>query len=280
MLAALPAYAQQNFSEYEFSESLTYVITLKDGSELIGKFISKTTTTLKLSTLSLPSVEIPFETIKKIEVADLDNIRSDGSYWFPNPNPTRYLFGSSAINLKPRTGYYQNSYLFVNSVNVGITDYFSFGGGFELISTFSPGVPPIWFVTPKVGTQIFDKVHIGAGTLFGIVDGTSFGIGYGIATYGNEDNNITAGLGWGFTDEETANKPIITVSGMKRTHRHVSFISENWFIPFDEEYYGVISYGVRFFGSNIAVDLAFLNNADIAEIITIGIPYVDFVVSF
>jgi len=37
---------------------------------------------------------------------------------------------------------------------------------------------------------------------------------------------------------------------------------------------------VRFMGESIAVDLAFLNNSDIAEGIVIGVPWVDFVVKF
>jgi hypothetical protein len=51
-------------------------------------------------------------------------------------------------------------------------------------------------------------------------------------------------------------------------------------VPDDEGYYAVFSYGLRFMGESIAVDLAFLNNGDIAESIIIGIPWVDFVVKF
>ncbi|MBE9480617.1 MAG: hypothetical protein IMY69_02855 [Bacteroidetes bacterium] len=42
----------------------------------------------------------------------------------------------------------------------------------------------------------------------------------------------------------------------------------------------IFSYGVRFFGERISVDLGFINNKDIIEEIVIGIPYVDFVVKF
>jgi hypothetical protein len=41
-----------------------------------------------------------------------------------------------------------------------------------------------------------------------------------------------------------------------------------------------MSYGVRFFGKKLSVDLGFLNNRDLAEALIIGIPYVDFVVKF
>ena len=61
--------------------------------------------------------------------------------------------------------------------------------------------------------------------------------------------------------------------------RRIALVTENWFIPLDN-YYGVFSYGIRFFGEKISVDLAFLNNSDIAEGLAIGIPYLDFVVKF
>ncbi|HNZ85615.1 MAG TPA: hypothetical protein PKN90_04720, partial [Paludibacteraceae bacterium] len=38
--------------------------------------------------------------------------------------------------LKKGEGYYQNTMLLLNSFNVGITDYFSIGGGIEFLSTF------------------------------------------------------------------------------------------------------------------------------------------------
>ncbi len=57
-------------------------------------------------------------------------------------------------------------------------------------------------------------------------------------------------------------------------------VSENWIAPIgnDINYYGVFSYGLRFAANRIAVDLAFINNADIFQAIVIGIPFVDFVI--
>ncbi len=68
---------------------------------------------------------------------------------------------------------------------------------------------------------------------------------------------------------------------MSRVGRKWSLITENWIGPIvDDEYRGIYSYGIRFFGEKIAVDLAFLNNTDIFKEIAIGIPYIDFVVKF
>ncbi|MFM8432081.1 MAG: hypothetical protein ACKOA1_04720, partial [Bacteroidota bacterium] len=190
--------------------------------------------------------------------------------------------------LKRGEGYYQNTYLLLNSVNVGVTDNISIGGGFELISLFSSGSGgPIFFLTPKVGFKVTEKFHAGGGMYVMSIpdvfnDGReNLGILYGVGTVGNANSNSTLGMGWGFSFEgESSDSPIITLSGMHRVSRKTALVTENWFVQSDVGYYGIYSYGVRFFGEKVSVDLGFLNNADIMEGILIGVPYVDFVVKF
>ena len=98
-------------------------------------------------------------------------------------------------------------------------------------------------------------------------------------TLGTKEHNITSSLGWGFIEGEFSQRPIITLSGMTRISKRAALVSENWFVPTDG-YYGFFSYGVRFFGEKMAVDVAFINNPDIFQIIVIGIPYVSFTVKF
>jgi hypothetical protein len=262
----------------------TYRITLADGSHFIGKILEKNFDFILIKTESIAQVEIPINKIKALEEIETSNFQN-GLYWFPNPNATRYLFGPSAFSLKKGEGYYQNTYLLLNSFNVGITDNISIGGGFELLSTIIFR-EPIFFITPKVSYKVSENFHAGGGALFLSMPGfsdnrTITGIGYGIGTYGNKNHNITGGIGWGSIDGEFSQNPIITVSGMTRLSKNVGLVSENWFVPVDSPgYYGVFSYGIRFFGEKLAVDLAFLNNRDIMRGIAIGIPYVDFVVKF
>ena len=194
------------------------------------------------------------------------------------------------FTLKKGEGYYQNTYLALNSFNIGVTDHISIGGGVELFSTFGSlaagKFQPVFFITPKIGYQVADKVNVGAGILylsipndFGDSGRIGAGIVYGVGTYGTEEHNVSLGLGWGVADGEMTSKPVIVLSGMTRIGQKTALVSENWFIPTDP-YYGVYSYGIRFFGEKLTVDLAFLNNADLAGALIIGIPYVDFVVKF
>jgi len=288
------AIAQNNFRDFVFESDKTYIIELLDGTELTGKYIDRTDSVLVLSTSSLPRIEIPFGQIKSIRLAEETSLRGE-QYWFPNPNATRYLFAPSGFNLKKGEGYYQNSYLILNSVNYGLTNFISIGGSIELISTLSTlaegSFRPVVLITPKVGFPVAKDLNMGAGLLFMSIpelDSNPFtgaGIAYGVATYGNIEHNATLGLGWGFFNGNWARRPLINISGMTRTSQNMSLVTENWFIPLDNDlelgrYYEVLSYGVRFVGKKISVDLAFINNRDIAKVLLIGMPYVDFVVKF
>lgn len=287
-------FGQKPFIDYSFDTTKTYIIELHEGTHFIGYFLQKDTISIVIKTSSLPKIEIPIQEIKSIEEVEPSNLKN-GIYWFPNPNATRYLFAPSAFNLKKGEGYYQNIFLIINSINVGITNHISIGGGFEFFSTFgsltSGTFNPLFFITPKVGFKVTDKFNIGGGVLYASLpyydsddNRSGLGIVYGIGTYGSYDHNITGGLGWGFVEREFERRPIIAVSGMTRIARKTALVTENWFLPSDNEtifrYYGLISYGIRFFGEKLTIDLAFINNSDIANELLIGFPYVDFVVKF
>lgn len=258
-----------------------WIVETRDGSVIQGIFLGQTDGGIRLQTESAGEVVIPHIQIKSTKIVDDSRMRT-GEYWFENPNATRYLFSPSAFSLKKGEAYYQNTYLLLNSFNFGITDNITMGGGFELISTVT-GMPA-FYLTPKATFEINEKWRAGGGLLYANVlgvesDFSGLGIGYGVVTYGNTDNNATLGMGYGFVDGELSSRPIFTLSGMKRLSSRVGVVSENWLVPWGT-YYGVFSYGIRFMGERITVDLAFINSRDLAEAIRIGIPYVDFVVKF
>ena len=268
--------------------SKIFKVELTDGSIFFGNIKSKDSLSLFIKTNSIPNLEIPKSKIRSIVEVEKENFKN-GTYWFPNSNATRYLFGPSAFSLKKGEGYYQNTYLVLNSFNVGITNNISVGGGIEFISTFVSlalgDFNPIFFVTPKISFKASKNVHAGGGILYANTPSftgngrNGLGIVYGIGTYGNADHNLTGGIGWGFVNREFSERPIVTVSGMTRISKKTALVTENWFIPTDN-YYNLYSYGIRFFGEKIAIDLAFINSKDIYKSIIIGIPYVDFVVKF
>jgi hypothetical protein len=261
-----------------------YLIKLADGNEFYGKLIERRLNEIVLNTENLGIVTIPNAKIKKMQMVE-EGKMEDGKYRFPNPNNTRYYFAPSAINLKKGEGYYQNVYFLMNSANYGVTNNFSIGGGII--------IPFAVFITPKVSFKITEKFHAGVGSIMGFIPGPEFvGIAYAITTYGTNENNITLGTGWGFYDDEYADRPIITLNAMARLSRKVALVTENWSIPFTRTNYDVypmtekkvydtyVSYGVRVMGEKITFDIALVNSKDIFEFMPLGVPYVDFVYKF
>jgi len=215
--------------------------------------------------------------------------RSDS--WRPNANPYKYLLGNSAMPMEQFTGYYQNVWIFFNNVAFAFTDWFSLSAGFEIISILAQGQGPfIYNINPKITFPVIDRLYVGGNIMYINTirrpeDFNFDGIASlnGFATYGTTNHNVTAALGWGWFNGEFSSEPVISVSGMTRVSDKIGFVSENWIVPNvgqDGGYYGVFSYGIRFLGDNTAIDLAFVNNADIADALIIGIPFLDFVVGF
>jgi hypothetical protein len=273
------ALSQEDYHNFPFDTTKTYVIELKDNTTLFATFIKKDSISITIKTSSIPTLNIPIKNIKSVTELDPSRMKK-GKYWFPNPNPTRYFLGTSAFTLKRGEGYFQNTYLFLNSVNFGLSDHFSLGLGLEVISTFGGG-DPLLFVTPKVGYKISENFNLGAGALIARTPDSegATGIAFAMGTWGNTEKNFTVSLGWGFVEGDLSDKPIISLSGMTRIGQKTALITENWFISGDD-ITSIFSYGIRFFGKKLSVDLAFMNNEDIIKSAGIGIPYVDFVVKF
>jgi len=78
-------------------------------------------------------------------------------------------------------------------------------------------------------------------------------------------------------DWEFADKPMLMIGGQTRLSRRMSLVTENWVFPGADD--ALISYGCRFFGETMSIDLGFLNVLGEGALFP-GIPYIDFVVKF
>jgi hypothetical protein len=271
--------------------SPTYQVTHNEGSVVSGKLISDTDNEIVLQSGTMGNITILKANIKSMTAVSQADMKS-GSIWFTNPNPTKYLLGSSAIPLKKNTGYYQNTWIFVNSGAYAFTNNFSVSGGFEIISIMAQGEGPFaFYINPKASFKVADNFYAGANVLYAntlrtIDDFGGLATVNGFMTYGNTNNNLTAAIGWGWAEGEFSSKPLFTISGMTRVSRRIALVSENWIAPVSAgeedgtDLYGVYSYGVRFLGEKTSIDLAFINNKDIAKSIVIGIPWLDFTINF
>jgi hypothetical protein len=272
-------------NQEEEIETVQYRIDLRDGTRLYGKILSDNDSILVLELPNLGVLSIRKDKIDKMIPMDASKTLMK-SLWFKNPHPTRLFFSPTAIPLKKGEGYYQNIYIVGNMFNYGVLDHLSIGAGFDFITMFgtiNDGWNPVLNFNAKLGFKVHDYVHVGAGGLYVTrINEFSAGITYALSTFGTTNSNFTTGLGWGFVDGTFEEKPFVMLGGMVRCSEKIWFVTENWFAPIDqdEKYYIAISYGVRFSGKKISVDLGFINSKDIIELLVIGIPYVDFVVKF
>jgi hypothetical protein len=286
----------------ELKGELYVELILNDGKTILGKLVSKSESALRISTQNLGQITLSKSAIKSIKIIEESEIKN-GQYLFPNPHPTRYFFGPSAIPLKKGEKYFQNAYLLSNSIQVGLSDQVSIGGGVV--------VPFLFYVTPKFGKKISENIHVGGGILIAssLISNLNLGVGvaYGSLTLGSKENNITLNVGWGATKGDSydaltnttktswnfANKPMFTISGMTRISRRCMLVSENWFFAVNEytydaqmqangvksNYNGILSGGLRIMLEKSSFDFGILSPMG-SSTSAMGIPYVDYVIKF
>ena len=279
----------------EVADTSVVEIELQDGSSYIGTVVSETDERVVLSVDGVGEITFERRNIKTITEIDPGRMRN-GTYWFDNPNATRYLFAPNAIGLRSETGYYQNTWIFFNNVNYGLTDHFSMGVGTVPVFLFGVRALPIW-ILPKVSYPVNDSFSLATGAMFGgvIGDNVSMGVGlaYGMATYGNRDSNITGTIAYGYQGTRWSRRPFFNLSGMHRLSQTFYLTSENYIFPITESrfdpdtgssveetnYEFLFSAGVRWSPESFAVDFALVRPGGIGFDF-VGFPWLGVTIPF
>ncbi|MCE5252544.1 hypothetical protein LLG96_20265 [bacterium] len=255
-------------------------MTTADGSTHIGKITVISVSSVEFET-AYGTLTIPLESIQRIQEVPGDSVRS-GKYWFPNPNRTRLYFAPTGHMIKKGDGYFGVYEVFLPAFNYGVSDRVSLGGGMSVMPSGSLK-KQVFYFTPKVRLHQSELFNIAAGALvmkFPDMDNENvplISVLYGVGTYGTPNHSITLGFGYGLEGGKFTDKPLVVLGGEQRLSRRTSFVTENWICPGIDNV--LISYGIRFFGEEISVDLAFLNTTG-KDMLFPGIPYVDFVYNF
>ncbi len=240
----------------EQADTLSYYIQTTDGNTYRGQILSHDSLSTLFNLDKFGEHRFMKTEIKKLEPLDKEKV-VDNEYWMDNPQATRYFFSPNAYGLKKGEGYYQNVWVMVNSFAVGVTDYFSIGGGVVPLFLFAGSPTPIW-MTPKFSIPVArDKFNLGAGALMGTVLGeeeTGFGILYGISTLGSKDKNVSLGLGYGYAGGDWAKAPMINLNTMIRFGPKGYFISENYFIQTEGTTALIFTLGGRHIIQNAGLD--------------------------
>lgn len=252
----------------------TQIIKTYKGSVYSGKII-ETDEMFVLFQTDYGLMRIPKNHIIEVDMLDEESLKNN-QYWYPNPNSSRLFFAPTARMLKQGEGYFADYFIFFPTLTYGVTNYFTLGGGLSII----PAVDlekQIFLLTPKFGIKTSEKLDLAVGALLAKLpdESTSLGILYGVGTFGTTDKSFTLGAGYGYVDDDLAEKPMVVVGGESRVSRSISVVSENWLIP--EKETPILSFGLRFFGEKLSTDFALIFPLD-SEVFMI--PYIDLVYKF
>ncbi|MCB0306841.1 MAG: hypothetical protein KDI38_23970, partial [Calditrichaeota bacterium] len=204
------------------------VLELRSGERLVGRIVEIREQEIDFQA-GLGKVTVEIARIKTIRTLPASAMKN-GDFWFPNPNNTRLYLSPTARMLKQGEGYFQNIWLFFNGVAVGITDNITIGGGMSVFPTDDFLSDNIFYLTPKIGVHAGSNVDLAVGALYiflpfddGFDDGSnSAGILYGVATLGDDNHNLTGGLGYGFANGELADSPVMMLGGEYRLGKRIS----------------------------------------------------------
>lgn len=246
------------------------IVEMENGDEYQGKILSK-----EREIIVLETVNGKFNLIAE-NVRAITEYNYEGEFGFANPHDTRYFFGPTAMPIGKGKGYYQNILVSSNFANYGITNDLSVGGGFEFISTVTGS--PIWFLTPKVGFNVAENFYAGGGFIMAgfAAEGTAT-LGYGVATLGDAETNLSLGVGYGLLDGAFSDYPAIMISGTHRVSNNISLLTENYVLPNSSPgsiYFGI--HGIRILSKKNSFDIGAIVIPEIASEVP-ALPYVGYV---
>lgn len=233
-------------------------LTLVDGSELLGRIVAVEGSVVRFES-ALGVTAIPRESIVAVREESPGRTR-DGEYYFPHPNPTRLIFAPTGRMLAVGEGYFSDYWIFFPGLAFGVSDYITLGGGVSII----PGSDQqLFYFTPKVGLKQGPTTNFSLGALvIGVPSSMGpemTGVLYGVGTWGSPDASVTAGMGYGFVQDELADHPAIMLGGEVRAAPRLSLVTENYLLPGGNV---IVSGGLRFMGRDLSVDLAAARLAD------------------
>lgn len=226
-------------------------IVTKDGTVLTGTILKSDTDKITLVT-SYGEIAVKRDDVVSLDYPDVHIAGDEDDLdYMDRYSGSHYLFGQSAHGLKQGQLYYENTYLFLNTVTYGVTDNFSIGGGFEAISILFESNFPFTYLTPKLSFPFkYGAFSVGTTILFSPYDDfDAVGLLSGAVTLGGLRDNFTVGVGLGYTFEDVAEDFYpISISGMKRISDRVSLVTENVIATGDGYTEGFLSAGVRIHG--------------------------------
>jgi hypothetical protein len=208
----------------------SYSVALKSGNSFIGVLRTAGPQELAFDARDLGVVRVQRANLRDMVLLTDGQARRGYDYV---GNGNRLFFGPTARNLRRGEGYVQDIDVFLLSANYGITDNFSMG----VIASFIPGFGSynLFGFTPKASFKVKDNFRVGAGAMLVFVRGYTAGVTYANATVGSADNNLTGGVGFGFSGGGGfGSTPVFMLGGATRVSRRIFLMNESYLVRYSD----------------------------------------------
>ncbi len=183
------------YGQNGYDPHLKYAVTKLDGTVYIGNILNDDGREILMSTENLGNIYIPKSQIRSIKPVDEKDVKR-GVYVGENIFTTRYQFTTNSFPIKKGDNY-------------AVLNLYGPEVHFSVANNFSVGVMSTWIASPIALALKYtiptsnDNLNFGVGTLLGSSGYLNQAKGYGglhwgMATYGDRFNNVTASVGYGY----------------------------------------------------------------------------------
>jgi hypothetical protein len=246
----------------ELTSGRNLKLELKDGSDVVGKIVSITDTTLFFRSLSGIEMTIPIFAITDYEELNGDVIGD--IYYRKDPNQSRLFIAPTAQPIGSGKVYFSDYMVFFPSFAAGLGNFVSVGAGMTLI----PGVEDeLFYLNLKitVANASFNKNNLcfAVGGMYANSTASNSegqSIIYGLGTYSRSIFSFTLGIFDLPPNNGGESIQLFLFGGDLRLSQSVKLISENYYSSNDNT--GVYSLGLRFFGEKVAADFGLFTTAE------------------
>lgn len=190
-----------------------------------------------------------------VERAGIEEIRPargqvvEGEFWAEDPGGTRLFFTSTGRSLEGGEWYIGTYVVVLPFAAIGVTDRFTIVGGAPIL--FGE-LEPFYF-GPKLQILRRPGTQASIGTLAFFFEDEVVGVAYGVATFGDTERALSAGVGYFFSGDEVLAEPAFMLGGETRVSRRIKLITENYVLP--DAVGVVLSGGARIIGDRFNTEV-------------------------
>ena len=224
-----------------------YEVRLGDGSVIFARVVELDEDRVVFETVGGARLDVERTGIEGIRPARGQAV--DGEFWTEDPGGTRLFFTSTGRSLERGEAYIGTYVVVLPFAALGVTDRFTIVGGAPVL--FGELEP--FYLGPKFQILRQPEVQASIGTLAFFFDDEVVGVVYGVGTFGDTEEALSAGIGYFYSGDEVLNEPAFMLGGETRVSRRIKLITENYVLP--DAVGVVLSGGVRIIGDRFNTEV-------------------------